>query len=130
MSSETVRVLVPLSIRRRNGRPRILPPENALEAETRGQVPHILKALGRAWAWRRRLETGEAATASDIAKAEKVSDRFVSRTMRLAYLSPDVLERLVLRREPPAISLVDLIDTTYLPGARQTLETFATNREI
>ena len=60
MSSETVRVLVPLSIRRRNGRPRILPPENALEAETRGQVPHILKALGRAWAWRRRLETGEA----------------------------------------------------------------------
>ena len=47
MSSETVRVLVPLSIRRRNGRPRILPPENALEAETRGQVPHILKALGR-----------------------------------------------------------------------------------
>ena len=130
MSSETVRVLVPLSIRRRNGRPRILPPENALEAETRGQVPHILKALGRAWAWRRRLETGEAATASDIAKAEKVSDRFVSRTMRLAYLSPDVLERLVLRREPPAISLVELIDTTYLPWARQTMETFATKREI
>ena len=130
MSSETVRVLVPLSIRRRNGRPRILPPENALEAETRGQVPHILKALGRAWAWRRRLKTGEAATASDIAKAEKVSDRFVSRTMRLAYLSPDVLERLVLRREPPAISLVELIDTTYLPWARQTMETFATNREI
>lgn len=130
MSSETVRVLVPLSIRRRNGRPRILPPENALEAETRGQVPHILKALGRAWAWRRRLETGEAATASDIAKAEKVSDRFVSRTMRLAYLSPDVLERLVLRREPPAISLVELIDTTYLPWARQTMETFVTNRDI
>ena len=130
MSSETVRVLVPLSIRRRNGRPRILPPENALEAETRGQVPHILKALGRAWAWRRRLETGEAATASDIAKAEKVSDRFVSRTMRLAYLSPDVLERLVLRREPPAISLVELIDTTYLPWARQTMETVVTNRDI
>ena len=50
--------------------------------------------------------------------------------MRLAYLSPDVLERLVLRREPPAISLVELIDTTYLPWARQTMETFATNREI
>ena len=124
MSSETVRVLVPLSIRRRNGRPRILPPENALEVETRGQDPHILKALGRAWAWRRRLETCDAATASDIAKAEKVTDRFVSRTMRLAYLSPDVLERLVLRRDPPAVSLVELIDTTYLPWARQAERVF------
>jgi len=124
MSSETVRVLVPLSIRRRNGRPKILPPENALEAETRGQDPHILKALGRAWAWRRRLETGEAATASDIAKAEKVTDRFVSRTMRLAYLSPEVLERLVIRREPTAISVLELIEATYLPWARQAERVF------
>lgn len=119
MSSETVRVLVPLSIRRRNGRPKILPPENALEAEIRGQDPHILKALGRAWAWRRRLETGEAVTAGDIAKTERVTDRFVSRTMRLAYLSPEVLERLVVKREPPAISMAELIDSTYLPWAEQ-----------
>ena len=87
MSNNTVRVFVPLAMRRRNGRPKILPPENALEAESRGQDPHILKALGRSWAWRRRLETGEAATVGDIARAEKVTDRFVNRTMRLAYLS-------------------------------------------
>ena len=130
MSKTALRVVVPLSIRRRNGRPKILPPENALEAETRGQDPHILKALGRAWAWRRRLETGEAATASDIAKAEKVTDRFVSRTMRLAYLSPEVLERLVVRREPPAISLVELIDTTYLPWARQMDQIFGLQNQL
>lgn len=123
-SNDNIRVVIPLAIRRRNGRPKILPPESALEAETRGQDPHILKALGRAWAWRRRLETGEAATASDIATAEKVTDRFVSRTMRLAYLSPDVLERLVVRREPPAISLVELIDATYLPWTRQAERVF------
>jgi hypothetical protein len=129
MSGETVRVLVPLSIRRRNGRPKILPPENALEAEIRGQDPHILKALGRAWAWRRRLETGEAATAGDIAKAEKVTDRFVSRTMRLAYLSPEVLERLVIRREPPAMSVLELIEATYLPWAKQAAAVFGLGKE-
>jgi hypothetical protein len=32
------------------------------------------------------------ATVGDIANAKKVTDRFVSRTMRLAYLAPDVLE--------------------------------------
>ena len=42
-------------------------------------------------------------------------DRFVSRMMRLAYLSPDVLHRLLLRREPPTLTVNDLINTTYLP---------------
>jgi hypothetical protein len=37
---------------------------------------------------RRRLETGEAATIHDIAEAEKVTDRFVSRMLRLAYRKP------------------------------------------
>ena len=63
-----------------------------------------------------------------IAKAEKITERFVSCTMRLAYLSPEVLERLVLRREPPAISLVELIDTTYLPWARQVSAAFDPDR--
>jgi hypothetical protein len=44
--------------------------------------------------------------------------------MLLAYLSPDVVERLVLRRESPAISLVELIDATYLPWARQAERVF------
>ena len=119
MSNNTVRVFVPLTIRRRNGRPRVLPPESLAEQQVRAQDPHILKALGRAWAWRRKLESGEAATVGDIARAEKVTDRFVSRTMRLAYLSPEVLERLPVRREPPAVTVSDLIAVTYLPWGEQ-----------
>ena len=79
----------------------------------------MLRALGRARAWRRRLKNGEAATTLDIAKAEKVTDRFVSRIMRLAYLSPDALERLLVWREPPAVSVNDLITATYLPWTEQ-----------
>jgi hypothetical protein len=106
---DTIRVVIPLAIRRRNGRPRVLPPENSMEAEIRGQDPHILKALGRAWAWRRKLESGEMATIGDITRVENMTDRFVSRTMRLAYLSPETLERLVVGRKPPAVSWNDLI---------------------
>jgi hypothetical protein len=119
MSNNTVRVFVPLAMRRRNGRPRVLPPANVAEQQVRAQDPHILKALGRAWAWRRKLESGEMATAGDIAKAEKVTDRFVSRTMRLAHLSPEVLERLLMGREPPAVTVNDLIGVTYLPWGAQ-----------
>jgi hypothetical protein len=67
----------------------------------------------------RRLENGEAATIHDIAKAERVTDRSVSRTMHLAYLSPEVLERLLVRREPPAVTVNDLICVTYLPWGEQ-----------
>jgi hypothetical protein len=70
-------------------------------------------------AWRRKLESGEATTVHDIAKAERVTDRFVSRTMRLAYLAPEVLERLLVRREPPAVSVNELISATYLPWSEQ-----------
>lgn len=118
-SNDNIRVVIPLAIRRRNGRPRVLPPETVAARQTRAQDPHILKALGRAWAWRRKLESGEMTTVGDIAKAENVTDRFVSRTMRLAYLSPEVLERLVVRQEPSAISVAELIDVTYLPWDTQ-----------
>ena len=76
-------------------------------------------ALGRAWSWRRKLETGEAATIQDIAKAEKVSTQFVGPIMRLAYLSPDVLERLLLWREAPSATLLQMVEATYLPWSQQ-----------
>ena len=116
-ANDTVRVFIPLAFKRKNGRPRILAPEPHFQA--RVQDPHILRALGRAWSWRRKLETGEASTIQDIAKAEKVSDRFIGPMMRLAYLSPDVLERLLVSREPPPVTIVQMIDATYLPWAEQ-----------
>ena len=60
----------------------------------------------------------------DIAEAEKVTDRFVSRMLRLAYLSPVVLERLVVLRDPPSISLIDLIVTVNLPWSEQMRRVF------
>ena len=118
-TNDTTRVFIPLTLRRRNGRARIVPPEPEAHFQSRSQDAHILRALGRAWAWRRRLETGELATIHDLAKAEGFTDRFVSRVMRLAYLSPDVLERLVISRDPPSVSVNELIEATYLPWAGQ-----------
>lgn len=116
---DTIRVVIPLTIRKRNGRPKILPPEDLTSRNDRSQDPHVLRAIARAWSWRRRLETGAASTIQDIAAAEKVSDRFVSRMMRLAYLSPEVLEHLVIRRVPPALSLNDLVAVADRPWAEQ-----------
>ena len=96
-----------------------MPPENVDEMACRAQDPHVLRAIGRAWAWRRRMEAAEFSTVQDLAVAEGISDRFISRMMRLSYLSPDVLQRLVTQRVPPAVSLNELIAVAELPWAEQ-----------
>lgn len=126
MTDNTIRVVIPLTFRKKNGRPKILPPADHVLVEARRQDPHVLRAVARAWNWRRRIERGEASTIADIAKAEKVTDRFVSRMMRLAYLAPDVLEKLLIQRIPPALSLNDLVVVAELPWAEQVEAVFGT----
>jgi hypothetical protein len=119
-ASDTIRVVIPLKMRRRNGRPRILPPDDSeLPPAASAQDPHLVHAIARAWRWRRQLERGDVTTLDDIAAAEKVSDRFVSRMLRLAYLCPAVLEVLLVQRRPCALSIKDLIDTAKLPWRDQ-----------
>ena len=77
------------------------------------------RVLGRAWWWRRKLDTGEAATIQDIDKAEKVSTQFVGPIMRLAYLSPDVLERLLLWREAQSVTLTQMTEARYVIATAQ-----------
>lgn len=117
--NDTIRVVIPLKLRKKNGRPQILPPANYKPSEDRTQDPHILRAIGRAWAWRRRMETGEFITVDDMAAALKLGDRHVSRLLRLAYLSPEVLRRLTVSREPTALSLRDLF---FLAGETWTIQ--------
>jgi len=123
---DTIRIFVPLEYRRRNGRTQILPPENRIDTEDRQQDPHILRALARAWEWRRKLETGEANTISDLAAAEGLADRHVSRQIRLAYLAPAVIERMMVKQEVPAVRIIDLIDAVFLPWAEQEAAVFET----
>jgi hypothetical protein len=115
----TIRVVIPLKVKRRNGRPRIVPPDSIEAVEPHVQEPHLLRAVARAWNWRRQLERGEVTTIQDIAVAEKVSDRFISRTLRLAYLSPTVLEKLLVHRRPSALSIADLAAVTNKLWAEQ-----------
>lgn len=116
---ETLRVHIPLTLRNRGGRPRILPPKEIEVAMDRGQDARLLRAIGRAWDWRRRLERGDVNTIADIAREEGISDRYVSRVIRLAWLSPTVLERLVLRREPTVLSIFDLCGVAEQPWIEQ-----------
>jgi hypothetical protein len=116
---DTIRVLIPLNVRKKNGRPKIMPPADYLPSEDQVQDPHILRAIGRAWAWRRRMEAGEFGTVRDLAIAVNLAERHVSRQLRLAYLAPEVLKRLVFGREVTAVTLMQLTESAALPWVEQ-----------
>lgn len=119
----TMRVFIPLTIRKRNGRPKIVPPTDMVP-DAGGVDPHVLKAIAKAWSWRRKLESGAAATIQDIADAEGISDRYVGRLLRLAYLAPAVLDRLLIASVPPAVSIRDLAMAAELSWAAQEVSVF------
>ncbi len=116
---DTIQVFVPLKVRKKNGRPKILPPADYLPSEDQTQDPHILRAIGRAWSWRRRMEAGEFGTVRDLAIAVNLAERHVSRQLRLAYLAPEVLKRLVYKREATAVTELKLSDCAALPWHEQ-----------
>lgn len=119
----TMRVFIPLTIRKRNGRPKIVPPTNMVR-DTGGVDPHVLKAIAKAWGWRRKLESGAVGTVSDIAAAENVSSAYVGRMLRLAYLAPAVLDKLLIDHAAPAVSVKDLTLIADLPWEKQPAAVF------
>jgi hypothetical protein len=122
--NDTIRVLIPFKVRKKNGRPKILPPADYRPSEDQVQDPYILRAIGRAWGWRRRMEAGEFNTVTDLAKAVGLAERHVSRQLRLAYLAPGVLKRLVYKREVPAVTLLKLTEVAALPWHEQPGQAF------
>ena len=116
---DTIRVLIPLNMRKKNGRPKIMPPADYRASEDQTQDPHILRAIGRAWGWRRRMEADEFSTVRDLAVAVGLAERHVSRQLRLAYLAPDVLKRLVYKRDAVAVTEINLSNCAALPWAEQ-----------
>ena len=124
VAPDTIQVFVHLKVRKKNGRPKILPPADYLPSEDNTQDPHILRAIGRAWSWRRRMEAGEFGTVRDLAIAVNLAERHVSRQLRLAYLAPEVLKRLIYKRDVAAVTVMQLTECALLSWKEQEVWVF------
>ena len=71
------------------------------------------------------MDAGEFATIQELAETVGLAERHVSRQLRLAYLAPEVLKRLVFGREVSAVTVMQLSDCAGLPWADQAGVVFA-----
>ena len=96
----TVTVRVPISIKRRGGRKLVVTPDGA-EWAPRPRVDNaMVKALARAFRWRKMLDKGVHATLEDLARVKGVNATYVSRVLRLTLLAPEIVEAILDGRQP------------------------------
>jgi hypothetical protein len=105
---QTLTVLIPLRVKPRGGRKAMITP-GALALERRQDIT-LIKAVARAFRWRRMLETGRFATINELAAAEKINPSYVSRVLRLTLLAPDIVEAILDGRQPEGVTLPALLE--------------------
>ena len=108
-AAPTVTVRAPFAIRKRGGRKLIIAPDGAVAPRPEARLPRIdgalVKALARAFRWRRMLESGGYGSIADLARAEKISRPYLTTMLRLTFLAPDVVEAILDGRQGEDVTM-------------------------
>ena len=100
---EVLTVQVPFTIRKRGGRKVMVMPDGA-KPERQKVDNTLVKALARAFRWKRMIDSGDFATISDLADHEKIASSYLTRVLRLTLLAPQIVEGIVAGRGEPGLA--------------------------
>lgn len=106
---ETVTLQVPFRVVKRGGRKEMQLPDIA--AQPRRTDNTLVKALARAFRWKRMLESGEFAAIGELAEREGIAVSYLTRVLRLTLLAPDIVEAILDGTQEPDRTLSQLLET-------------------
>ncbi|PVE25805.1 hypothetical protein DC522_03255 [Microvirga sp. KLBC 81] len=111
LDGSRLQVHLPLRFRRRGGRKLVVaPPGEGAWIAPRARIDNsMVKALARAFRWRRMLESGAYSTIEELARAERINPSYVCRILRLTLLAPDIVEAILDGRQPEELQLERLL---------------------
>lgn len=104
---DTITLHVPFRIVKRGGRKEMQMPEGAVQPRRTDSA--LVKALARAFRWKRMLESGEYATIAELAEREGIAPSYMTRVLRLTLLAPDIVEAILDGRQGPEVTLGRLL---------------------
>ncbi len=105
---ETVTLHIPFRVVKRGGRKEMQLPESA--AQPRRTDNTLVKALARAFRWKRMLESSEYATVAELAEREGIAPSYMTRVLRLTLLAPDIVEAILDGKQGPLVTLVRVME--------------------
>ena len=110
-AAQMLTVRVPLAVRKvRGGRKLVLTPTSTASRGSSATDTTLVKALARAFRWRRMMEAGLYSTINELAAAEKINSSYVSGLLRLTLPAPDIVEAILDGRQPEGMTLPALME--------------------
>lgn len=105
---DTVTLHVPFRIVKHGGRKEMQMPEGATQLRRTDNT--LVKALARAFRWKRMLESGELATIAELAEREGIAPSYMTRVLRLTLLAPDIVEAILDGKQGPEVTLARVLE--------------------
>lgn len=105
---DTITLHVPFRVVKRGGRKEVQLPDGAPVQRRTDNT--LVKALARAFRWKRMLESGDFTTINDLAEREGIAPSYMTRVLRLTLLAPDIVEAILEGRQGPDVTLARLMD--------------------
>ncbi|MFD1912013.1 hypothetical protein [Halodurantibacterium flavum] len=114
---ETVTIHVPFCVVKRGGRKEMQMPEGATQLRRMDNT--LVKALARAFRWKRMLESGEFATIAELAEREGIATSYMTRVLRLTLLAPCMVEAILDGKQGPEVTLAGVLKDVPLVWERR-----------
>jgi len=114
---ETVTLHVPFRVTKRGGRKEMQLPEGRGGPRTTDNT--LVKALARAFRWKRMLESGQYATIGELAEREGIAPSYITRILRITMLAPHIVETILDGKQRPEVTLARVVEPFPLKWAAQ-----------
>ena len=114
---DTITLHVPFKVVKRGGRKEMRLPEGA--PQPRRTDSTLVKALARAFRWKRMLESGEFATIGELAEREGIAFTYMARVLRLTLLAPQIIEAILEAKQVSNVTLPRVLEPFPVEWERQ-----------
>jgi hypothetical protein len=112
--NDAVDLAVPFTFKRRGIEAKLFI-DNETHARASDPDPTLIKAVARAHHWNRRFTSENGESLRSIAKSENLTHPYVKRLIKLAFLAPDIVEKILAGQQPVDLTAERLTRLPDLP---------------
>jgi hypothetical protein len=119
--SGSIELREPLQVARRGSEVRLIL-ENT-EQQTQDAIPSLVRAVTQARTWTEWIIDGKVKTMRELAAMAGLNRHYASRILRMAALSPQLVDAILAGNHSPVLTLAGVTDDLPLEWAQQSLST-------
>lgn len=109
ITDSTIRILVPIKLKRKGYRKLVISPDSAPALATARQDATLMNGIAKAWRWQALYDRGDFSCLGDFAEKHKINKSYAARIMRLNILAPDIRMAIMDGTQPKDLQLANLL---------------------